>query len=73
MSEQDNVFGPQLRGSFDFTVLFEQSILSIAPTALFVVLAPFRIAWLLRRRDACARSGRLLWLKLVFPSVCRLL
>ncbi|OLN96559.1 Canalicular multispecific organic anion transporter 1-like protein 1 [Colletotrichum chlorophyti] len=59
----DDYFGPQARGYFDFTILFQQSILSILPTALFILLAPFRLIWL-RRHDVCVRSGKLLWLKL---------
>ncbi|KAF6831810.1 ABC multidrug transporter [Colletotrichum musicola] len=65
----DDYFGPQVNGYFDFTVLFEQSILSILPTALFILLAPCRIAWLLRQRDVSVRSGKLLWLKLAAIAV----
>ncbi|GKT96370.1 LOW QUALITY PROTEIN: ABC transporter [Colletotrichum tofieldiae] len=65
MSADDDYFGPQVRGYFDFTVLFEQSMLSILPTALFILLAPFRVTYLLRN-DARIRPGRVLWLKLVF-------
>ena len=39
----DNTFGPlvdQLCRTFDFTLLFEQTILSIIPNALFLLLAP---------------------------------
>ncbi|GKT42621.1 ABC transporter atnG [Colletotrichum spaethianum] len=64
----DDYFGPQVRGYFDFTVLFEQSILSILPTALFILLAPFRVTWLLRN-DIRVRSGTLLWLKLAAVAV----
>jgi hypothetical protein len=36
-----NVFGPaSCDGSFDFTLLFEQSILSIAPSAIFLCCLP---------------------------------
>ncbi|KAL5086662.1 hypothetical protein Trisim1_008747 [Trichoderma cf. simile WF8] len=38
----DNVFGPQVHGcreDFDFTLLFEQSILSILPSLIFLLLA----------------------------------
>ncbi|KAI8278185.1 ABC transporter [Colletotrichum sp. SAR11_57] len=68
MSDADNYFGPQVNGYFDFTVLFEQSILSILPTALLILLAPVRITWLLRN-DIRVRAGKLLWLKLVAISV----
>ncbi|KAI8284941.1 ABC transporter atnG [Colletotrichum sp. SAR11_240] len=68
MSDADNYFGPQVNGYFDFTVLFEQSILSILPTALLILLAPVRITWLLRN-DIRVRAGKLLWLKLVAISI----
>ncbi|KAG8160758.1 hypothetical protein KVR01_009022 [Diaporthe batatas] len=49
----DNTFGPVVaagcRDSFDFTLLFQQSILSIGPSALFLILAPPRILRLLSR------------------------
>ncbi|KAF4779309.1 hypothetical protein HER10_EVM0002693 [Colletotrichum scovillei] len=64
MSVGDDYFGPQVRGYFDFTILFEQSILSILPSALFILLVPVRISSLLRN-GIRVRSGRLLWLKLL--------
>jgi ATP-binding cassette subfamily C (CFTR/MRP) protein 1 len=43
----DNSFGPFLelpsRATFDFTILFEETILSIAPSALLLLLIPPRI------------------------------
>ncbi|KAI8311183.1 ABC transporter [Colletotrichum sp. SAR11_59] len=68
MSDADDYFGPQVNGYFDFTVLFEQSIFSILPTALLILLAPVRITWLLRN-DIRVRAGKLLWLKLVSIAV----
>lgn len=48
----DNVFGPVIapvcRHGFDFTLLFEQSILSIAPSSIFLLLVPLRLFWLYR-------------------------
>lgn len=47
----DNTFGPAVgdrRGGFDFTLLFEQTILSIVPNVVLLLLAPFRIVHLLR-------------------------
>ena len=64
MASGDDVFGPQLRGTFDFTLVFEQTILSIVPSALFIATAIPRFH-LLSRRPIEARSGVLLWLKLV--------
>lgn len=60
----DNFFGPHQPGFFDFTILFEQSILSILPTALFVLVAPWQISKI-SRREVCVLSGPLLWAKLV--------
>lgn len=43
----DDSFGPFVttlcRGGFDFTVLFEASILTIGPAACFLLLVPFRL------------------------------
>ncbi|CDM37008.1 hypothetical protein DTO013E5_7172 [Penicillium roqueforti] len=48
----DRHFGPSIdarcRGGFDFTLTFEQSILSIAPSALLLLIVPFRLYWLSR-------------------------
>ncbi|KAI1841042.1 hypothetical protein JX266_012761 [Neoarthrinium moseri] len=49
----DNDFGPVVDTSarpFDFTLLFEESILSILPSALFMILAIIRIAVLRTRK-----------------------
>lgn len=49
---EDNTFGPVInhgcRAAFDFTLLFEQAILSVAPSALFLLLAPCNYVFLLR-------------------------
>jgi ATP-binding cassette subfamily C (CFTR/MRP) protein 1 len=46
----DNVFGPVVaapcRHGFDFTLLFEQSILSIGPSCIFLLILPLRLFWL---------------------------
>ncbi|KAJ4396574.1 hypothetical protein N0V93_000795 [Gnomoniopsis smithogilvyi] len=67
----DASFGPQLEGQFDFTLLFEQSIFSIGPSALFLVVAPVRVAVLASRKPGAwktARSKRL-WSKLACLTV----
>ena len=49
----DDTFGPSLRvcrGGFDFTLLFEESILSILPLSLVLLAIPLRVLFLLRRR-----------------------
>lgn len=48
----DNTFGPHAgscRGGFDFTLLFEESILSILPLALLLLVVPVRTTYLFRR------------------------
>lgn len=46
----DQVFGPivarSCRQGWDFTLLFEQSILSIAPISIFLLVVPLRGLWL---------------------------
>lgn len=47
--ELDNSFGPSAgdcHGSIDFTLLFEQSILTILPAALLLLISPIRIHFL---------------------------
>lgn len=43
----DDTFGPwagsQCRGGFDFTLLFEETILSILLSSVFILLSPLRI------------------------------
>jgi len=51
--EAENQFGPAIgadcRGGFDFTLLFEQLFLSVAPIAVASLLIPFRLYQLLNR------------------------
>ena len=46
-SSADDVFGPTVQGDcrqgFDFTLLFEQTVLSIPPAFLLIIFAPWRI------------------------------
>src|SRR2546421_11635948 len=50
----DNVFGPVVappcRQGFDFTLLFEQSILSIGASCIFLLVVPSRLFWLYRSK-----------------------
>ncbi|KAM0429767.1 hypothetical protein ACHAPT_006373 [Fusarium lateritium] len=59
----DTQFGPHHSGQFDFTILFEQSILSLLPTCIFILVVPFRIS-VLWNHERVSRAGLLLWLKL---------
>lgn len=68
----DDAFGPAVgdcRGGFDFTLLFEQSILSIAPSALFLLVAPVKIFRLLRV-NVKTLPNRIFTLKTVSPPGC---
>ncbi|KAI3587778.1 P-loop containing nucleoside triphosphate hydrolase protein [Fusarium oxysporum f. sp. albedinis] len=53
-------FGPSASGRFDFTVLFENVMLSIVPSVLFFVLAPQRLLWLKREPRKIVENSRLL-------------
>ncbi|KAJ5806538.1 uncharacterized protein N7503_004140 [Penicillium pulvis] len=58
----DSQFGPivattDCRGGFDFTVLFESSILNILPAACFLLLAIFRLFQLSRRSPKVLSSA----------------
>ena len=66
---EDNSFGPQLKGNFDFTLLFEQSILTILPASIFIGVSPFIVTRLFRK-PARVRSGVILWAKLVCGDLC---
>ncbi|RGP72643.1 canalicular multispecific organic anion transporter 2 [Fusarium longipes] len=63
--DSENSFGPHRGGVFDFTILFEQSILSLLPTALFMLLVPLRLFVLRNHQRVTETGGTLLWLKLV--------
>ncbi|KAI8938151.1 hypothetical protein NX059_005817 [Plenodomus lindquistii] len=56
--------GPNCRGGFDFTLLFTESFLSIAPLALVLCVAPIRILYLLKKPTKVTRSS-LLYTKLI--------
>lgn len=60
----DASFGPKLEGQFDFTLLFEQSIFLIGPSALFVVVASVRVAVLASGKPGAWKTTTL-WGKLV--------
>lgn len=63
----DDSFGPyasHCRGGFDFTLLFEETILSILPAVLVCIIVPLR-TWYLVRKDTKVRQGLLLPCKLV--------
>ncbi|OAA81152.1 multidrug resistance-like protein [Akanthomyces lecanii RCEF 1005] len=67
----DAAFGPIIsdrhcRGGFDFTLVFEQSIFVLAPGCVLLLLAPFRLAVLLKRPQLhVVRPGKLRVAKLM--------
>jgi hypothetical protein len=58
-------FGPSATGSFDFTRVFENAVLSILPSALFLILAPPRLFWLMKEPYKVTKSQRS-----IFKLVC---
>lgn len=69
MATTDNSFGPHRTGLFDFTLTFEQSILSLLPSGLFLFALPWRIRalWKLQK---CVASRELKLAKTV--SQCKM-
>ena len=66
----DRAFGPnvpQCRRTFDFTLLFEETIFSIAPSTLFLLIVILRLS-VLWKRPSRVQRGRLYKLKLVSLS-----
>ncbi|EXL40888.1 hypothetical protein FOCG_16654 [Fusarium oxysporum f. sp. radicis-lycopersici 26381] len=60
----DDSFGPyagDCRGGFDFTLLFEESILTIPITALVLLAAPCRVLYLLHKNKVKVDSSRWLY------------
>lgn len=66
--DADNVFGPVVplgcRNGFDFTLLFEQSILGILPAAVFLLASPLRVGYLIKK-DARTQRNSPRFVKLV--------
>ncbi|KAE8137329.1 ABC transporter-like protein [Aspergillus pseudotamarii] len=59
----DEIFGPSVarncRSGFDFTLLFEQSILSLLPSAILILVFPWRVSRLLRQDVKAVQNNRL--------------
>lgn len=64
----DAAFGPQLTGQFDFTLLFEHSVLSIGPSLVILLVSSARVA-LLSKSSPIFSTSSLLWTKLVGHSI----
>ncbi|KAH0431618.1 ABC transporter [Colletotrichum camelliae] len=70
----DELFGPAVatescRGGFDFTVLFEESVLSIPLSAGFLLIAPIQVARIFKAVSAVRPSRLLSMFKLVSTLV----
>ncbi|KND87536.1 hypothetical protein TOPH_07819 [Tolypocladium ophioglossoides CBS 100239] len=59
----DDSFSPQVQRQFDFTLLFEHTILTILPSCLLLVASPVYIFTFVRK-PVFIRRGLLLWTKL---------
>ncbi|KAL6921168.1 hypothetical protein FSST1_005194 [Fusarium sambucinum] len=67
-SSCDRSFGPYAdgcRGGFDFTLLFEESILVVPITALLLLAAPFRVSYLLRKNSVKVEDSCWLYCKII--------
>ncbi|KID70390.1 ABC transporter FUM19 [Metarhizium brunneum] len=65
----DNSIGPAVvgcRGDFDFTITFEETILSILPSACFIFLATPRLWVLSKRQNTKVKRHATQWLKSAF-------
>ncbi|KAL9565119.1 hypothetical protein ACKAV7_010764 [Fusarium commune] len=64
----DDSFGPyagDCRGGFDFTLLFEESILTIPITVLVLLAAPCRVLYLLHKNKVKVENSRWLYCKII--------
>ncbi|KAH8682050.1 ABC transporter [Xylariales sp. PMI_506] len=67
----DNLFGPQVDAlcrAFDFTLLFEDIVLTCLPAAAFLALVPAHITVLSRNPPTCSIASKLLFSKLSILS-----
>ena len=60
----DNSLGPRLPGAFDFTLKFEQAVMTIPPAAAFILIAAWR-GFAVYKKPVCTNAPKLLNAKLV--------
>ncbi|KAJ2968541.1 hypothetical protein NQ176_g9129 [Zarea fungicola] len=60
----DRAFWPPIPSLFDFTLKFEESIFTIAPSAVALIFIPCMIVYYLRK-EVVVRRSQLLWFKLL--------
>ncbi|KAF2837197.1 P-loop containing nucleoside triphosphate hydrolase protein [Patellaria atrata CBS 101060] len=68
----DSSFGPwagNCRDGFDFTLLFEESVLGLLPQSLLLLLGPLRLITLRKRRRRVAKGSHLGFIKLVASTL----
>ena len=64
----DDSFGPwagDCRGGFDFTLFFEETILTILPLGLVLLIIPLRLWFLLKRPKKVVGGSKLPTIKIV--------
>lgn len=64
MAALDNLFGPQWGSVFDFTLAFENWIVTLLPAALIIITTPIYAIAFLKKPVLCFVDG-LFWAKLV--------
>ncbi len=62
LARLDALFGPQLAGHFDFTILFEHAMLWLVPTGILILVTPMYLKRL-AHAERQVRPGTLLWIK----------
>lgn len=67
----DDSFGPVYAQYFDFTRLFEDTILSILPCVCFLCILPWRISWLLQEPRKVSGSALHAGKVVCFPGSTR--
>lgn len=68
----DDSFGPHAgdcRGGFDFTLLFEETMLTILPLGVLFLVFPPRVWFLWKRAKKVAASGKLPTIKIVSARI----
>ena len=64
ISGNDDSFGPQFGSAFDFTLLFDHSVLTIVPTVLLITACPLYL-YVRHRNPIQVDRDNLFWAKLV--------
>ena len=71
----DNNLGPRVadcRGDFDFTLLFEEYFMSIAPSVLLLLALPSRYRQLCKKKTKEVAKSPVYWAKLVTTRLCHI-